>query len=267
MFLTDTHCHLNLAQFDHDREKVIRKAIDDSNIQRILIPGLDNGTSVKIIQLCQQYKENLFPALGIHPNSLIENVNQELNNLRKTLFSVKAVCVGEIGLDYYRKNNSPKNQIQLFRTQLELAAEINLPVCIHNRDAEIDLLIILIDWYANIKKNRPDLMNRPGVLHAFNGTGNFVEKTKEMNFYYGIGGAITFPSNLEYRERIRTLPRDRILIETDSPYLSPHPFRGKRNEPSNVLYVVRELANLFSMTESEVIQVTTNNAQVLFNWG
>jgi len=267
VFLTDTHCHLNLAQFDNDREEVIHKTIGDSNVQRILIPGLDNNTNIKIIQLCKQHKSNLFPALGIHPNSPVDDLNKELINLQIILISEKAFCVGEIGLDYYRKINSSKNQIQLFRTQLELASEINLPVCIHNRDAESDLLKILIDWYASIKKDKPDLINRPGVLHAFNGTSNFVDRTKEMNFYYGIGGAITFPSNHRYRELIKTIPQNRILLETDSPYLSPHPFRGKRNEPSNVVYVVKELAKLFSITESEVIQLTMNNARVLFNWG
>ncbi len=257
--LIDTHCHLNFRAYDDDRAAVLQRAAA-AGVHRMIVPAVDLESCRQALDLAKSHR-GIFAAVGIHPNSA-DNFNAAAAaRLREWTARRKTVAIGEIGLDYYW-NKSPKHiQRQAFEQQLELAGELELPVIIHNRDANEDVLAVLEAWAPSL----PDsLRNRPGALHSFSAPSKIAERALSLGFYLGFTGPITFKKADDLRATAKTLPRERLLIETDSPFLTPHPWRGKRNEPARVRYVNQKLAELQGIPAAEMAKHTTANAERLF---
>ena len=264
MILTDTHCHLDFNIFDLDRDDVIERAVD-AGVARILIPGIDLASSRSAIQLAETH-ELIYAAVGIHPNEA-ERWDKETNKtLRRLAKSHKVVAIGEIGLDYYRERARHDRQKESFLRQLDLAAEFCLPVIIHNRDATSDMLPILCMWQEQLALTNNPLATRPGVLHSFSGD-EFEAKTAMVhNFLIGVDGPITYQKADNLRRVIAMVPVEYILVETDSPFLTPHPFRCKRNEPGYVMYTVEKISELKNLPIEAVAGQTSANAGRIFQW-
>lgn len=255
--LTDTHCHLDLDQFDADRDAVIQRAVD-AGLTRILVPGIDLLSSRAAVLLAEQ-EEIVYAAVGVHPNSGTTWDAATPEELRDLAGHPKVVAIGEIGLDFYRDRTPKLLQRKVFREQLSLAAELDLPVIIHDRDAHNEVIPMLVEW-------APDLGEKPGVLHSYSGNIRQAEAVLEAGYYLGVTGPVTFKNALEMQEVAQLAPQDRLLIETDGPYLTPHPYRGKRNEPAHVQYVAEKIASLRGISLEAVGEFTSQNAVKLFSW-
>lgn len=251
--LFDTHAHINAKQFAKDEAEVIQRA-RDYGISRIAVVGFDDETIQKALELSKAYS-GVYPIIGWHPTeagSYNDEVEAMLIELLKT---EDIVAMGEMGLDYYWMEDPKEVQIEAFRRQIRVAKSLNLPITVHNRDSTEDIYKVLKE--ENIEKNG-------GIMHSFNLTPDWQEKFLDLGMHISFSGVLTFKNAPEVRESAKRTPLDKILIETDSPYLSPTPYRGKRNEPSYVRFVAEELANLRGMTVEEIAEVTTNNANKLF---
>jgi len=272
MNLTDTHCHLDYNKFDSDRAEVIQRATD-AGLVRMLVPGLDQTSSVAAVRLAES-TSSVYAAVGFHPTDLDKFSEENFQKVKELASHPKVVAIGEIGLDYYWVKESDKRAFQreVLKQQLQFAKEINKPVIIHMREendawfgeASQDLLKILEDWQRDL---RGVLAERPGVLHSFNGNLETAQKALALNFYLGITGPVTYKNANQKREIIRQLPLDKILIETDAPFLTPVPFRGKRNEPAYVHHIADKIAEIHSKSPAEIATLTTTNAARLFAWG
>lgn len=264
MKLTDTHCHLYFDQFDNDREQVIARALDNG-IERILIPGIDLESSRSALKLAEKFHQ-VFAAVGVHPNSASNWDEETIVKLKELTKHDKVVAIGEIGLDYFH-NYTPKHiQHDVFQQQLDLAYETDLPVIVHHRDATDATLELLSDWCAELEDLGSTLFERPGVLHSFSGNIEQSEQATAMKFFVGVTGPITFKNANLLREVILDVDLNQILIETDAPFLSPHPYRGKRNEPVRVKIVADRVAELRGISNDELAKRTYNNAARLFEW-
>jgi TatD DNase family protein len=273
--LTDTHCHLDLNKFDQDRESVIQRAME-SRLERILVPGLDLESSQAAIRLAESHPA-IYAAVGFHPTNLDKFSEKAFENLQNLRTHPKVVAVGEIGIDYYWVKEPEKRafQVEILRRQLDFAASVNKPVIIHMREAEdiwfgqasIDLIQVLRDWHKTLVADSHPLAEKPGVLHSFNGNLDTAQNAMELNFYIGITGPVTYKNAEEKRQIIRQLPLERLLIETDSPFLTPVPHRGKRNEPAFVAYIADKIAEIHMTTREQVAKITTSSAARLFGWG
>ncbi|MBN2555384.1 MAG: TatD family hydrolase [Anaerolineales bacterium] len=259
--IADTHCHLNLNSFDDDRQIVLDRA-RAAGVDRILVPGIDAASSRVAAELAAN-EAMLYAAVGIHPHDSSHWSDAEKTNLVQLAGSRKVVAIGEIGLDYYRDYTPRDLQRAAFSAQLELAAELELPVVIHQRESMTDVLRMLQAWVQELPQ---ELSSRCGVLHAFTGCVEDACTAMELGFYIGLGGPVTFKNARSLKEVIAHLDLDRIILETDSPYLSPHPMRGKRNEPANVALIAEAIAEIRSISASAVRQTTSNNADRLFLW-
>ena len=262
--LTDTHCHLDFDQYDSDRDRVIQRA-KDAGLIRILVPGIDLMSSRKAVTLAEK-EEIVFAAVGVHPNSGTTWDASTRQSLAELADHPKVVAIGEIGLDYYRDHTPHPLQRKIFREQLELAAELGLPVVIHDREAHEDVAEYLTEWQKDLEDVGLPLAEKPGVLHSYSGNINDAEAVLNVGYYLGITGPVTFKNAVEMQEVAQTAPQDRLVIETDGPYLTPHPFRGKRNEPAHVQYVAEKIASLRGMSVDEVGAFTARNAKELFDW-
>jgi TatD DNase family protein len=262
--LVDTHCHLNFATFDDDRRNVVERA-RENGIYRILIPGIDIETSKSAINCTHEFNE-VYATVGIHPNMGYTWTTQAYEDLRELASHRKVVAIGEIGLDYYRERTPKAQQHSIFKKQLELAANLGKPVIIHNREASEDILKIIQDWYKGLKNNCSRLAENPGVMHSFSGDSNFAKEIVSYNFKIGITGPITFKNSLLLQEIVRSHQVDHLLVETDAPYLTPSPLRGKRNEPANVRIVVEKIAELKDSAVDVIAKITTAGADRLFGW-
>ena len=260
--MIDTHCHLYSSQFDNDLDDVIHEAVRDG-VQRILVPGIDAPTSKRSIKLSSKYSENVFSAIGIHPNYSAEsNPGQILELLRSS--RDKIFAIGEIGLDFYRDYSPRDLQIEIFDRMLEFAKEFNLPICIHNRNADLELLRILDKKYD---ENMNSLFSiHKGVFHAFNGSEKIAEWGIAHDFSFGIGGPITYKKSGQMRNLVKKIGLSNLVLETDAPYLSPAPFRGKRNKPQYLIFIAQTLAEVFDCTVKKVIDKTDENANRLFGF-
>ena len=260
--LVDSHCHLDLPQFDADRAAVITRAIE-SGVTCMINPGVDVPSSRAAVELAQQH-ESVYAAVGVHPHDAKTLDASGLEELRTLARSPQVVAMGEIGLDYYR-NLSPRDvQRRAFQAQLELAAEFGLPVIVHDRDAHADVLPILRDWCDSLYTPRSTLYDRVGVLHSFSGDVALAGQALALGFYIGISGPVTYKNASRLREVVSTVPLERLLVETDAPYLAPHPLRGQRNEPAHVRWVAQAIADIKNLTPEEVVAQTYMNAGVLF---
>jgi TatD DNase family protein len=297
LVLTDTHCHLDLDYFDEDRTAVIERA-EKAGLVRILIPALSVTSSQSVIKLAKSHPM-LYTAIGVQPNESLtwtEDTIKELRTLalphprplpqggrgesrspkgRRDRGEGKIIAIGEIGLDYYWEAAPHDHQQHVFRAQLDLAAELDLPLVIHLREkgdttdgpCYEDAMRILDAWVAGLGSDQEALKANPGVLHSFSGSLETAQQAIGLNFCIGITGPVTFKNAKQKQEMVAQLPLERLLIETDAPYLAPHPHRGKRNEPAFVYEIADKIAQLQSRSLEEVGAVTTSNAAQLFSWG
>lgn len=258
--MIDTHCHINFDAYDEDRPTVIAKAAE-KGVTRIIIPAVDVETTQQGIDLASAYA-GIFAAAGVHPNSTAAFDDDMLQRIGQFAQQPKIVAIGEIGLDYYWDKSPKDKQKAAFEAQLALAAQCELPVIIHNRDASEAVLPILEAWV----KTLPDgLKARPGVLHSFSAPQEYADRALAAGFYLGFTGPITFKKAQALREVARTVPLNRILVETDGPFLTPEPYRGKRNQPAFIPFIVDQLATLKGITPAEMAQASTENALRLFD--
>ncbi len=288
MTLTDTHCHLDLDKFDFDRADVLDRACA-AGLNRILLPALNLASSQRVITLANSHP-NLFCAIGTHPNDSLEWDENSIAHLRQlyrddTDFHSstaqqlakpsKIRAIGEIGLDYYWNDAPHDHQRMTLVKQLALASELKLPVILHMRekgdalDGECarDLINILSDWVRELRESNNSLAISPGVLHSFSGNLFTANKVIDLNFFIGITGPITFKNADAKREVVKSLPLERILIETDAPFLAPVPQRGRRNEPAFVRHIADKIAEIHNIDPDEVAELTTKNSARLFSWG
>lgn len=261
MKLVDTHCHLNLKQFEDDLDAVIQRAREAGVIQ-IIIPAIDLETCESAIQLAKRYT-GVFVAVGIHPNSTADFQSSQLDRLREwATTEPKVVAIGEIGLDYHWQLSPPEKQKEAFEGQLQLARELSLPVIIHNREASADTVSILSAWQSTTTS--PHSHGRVGVLHSFSASMAIADQVLELGFHLGFTGPITYKNADELRQVAVRVPHDRLLIETDAPYLAPQTRRGKRNESAYVVAVAERLAALHQLSLEKIASITTENACRLF---
>ncbi|MCS6831156.1 MAG: TatD family hydrolase [Armatimonadota bacterium] len=247
---TDTHCHLNHPDFAHDAQQVWSRA-QEAGVHQAIVVGYDLASSEAAIQIATAY-DGCWASVGVHPHDAAQCTQDALSLLQQRALQPQVAAIGEIGLDYYR-NLSPKNvQQQAFERQIQIASQLNLPVIIHCRNAYDDLLDIL---------SRHPL---PGVLHCFSGELHHARRAVEMGWYLGIGGVATFKNAHSLREVVQQTPLERLLLETDAPYLAPVPHRGKRNEPSYIPLIAEVVASLKNIPIEEVARITTQNARCLF---
>ena len=257
--LVDTHCHLNFQRYDHDRETVLRRA-HEAGVTRIIAPAIDLATCAEVLRLADSY-DGVYAAVGIHPNSARDFDAADIDKLRQFAAHPKVVAIGEIGLDYHWDRSPKSMQARAFTQQLDLASELELPVIIHNRDASQDVLEILAAWAAAAPAS---LSGRLGVLHSFSASADIARRAIELGFYLGFTGPLTFKKADELREIAGHAPPDRLLVETDGPFLAPVPKRGKRNEPAWVGCINAKLADLHGMSAEAMARQTTRNAEALF---
>ncbi len=272
--LTDTHCHLYLEQFAGDIHKVIQRATD-AGVEKMLVPGMDLESSYAAVKLAETYP-NVFAAVGFHPTETEKIMPQSFERLEELAFHPRVVAIGEIGLDYYWVKEIDRRMVQRHNLipHLTLAIKVNKPVVLHLReendaetgDATNDLFEILEARHEELIQNNHPLRFKPGVFHSFNGNLDSAKRALELNYFIGITGPVTFKKNDAQRDLARQLPLGRILIETDSPFQTPIPHRGKRNEPANVGLIADKIAEIHRITREAVAQATTANANRLFAW-
>jgi TatD DNase family protein len=251
--LFDTHAHLNAIQYEEDIVEVIERAKSE-NVSHIVVVGFDKDTITKAMELIEQY-DMIYAAVGWHPVDAIDMTNEDLNWIKDLCSHPKVVAVGEMGLDYYWDKSPKEIQKEVFRKQIQLAKEVQLPIVIHNREATEDVIKILKEENAS---------EVGGIMHCFTGSLEVAKQCMDMNFYISFGGPVTFKNAKKPKEVAKEIPMDRLLIETDCPYLTPHPFRGKRNEPSYVKYIAEQIAELKGLSVEEVAKTTSDNAKKLF---
>jgi len=257
--LVDTHCHLYWDSFG-DLDAVVINA-KNAGVTRMIVPGTDIDSSLAAMRLAEKYGA-IYAAVGVHPNDIMTNgmpLQESLRRLKSLAGHEKVVAIGEIGLDYYWEKTPHNVQHEWLGAQLTLASELRMPVILHNRESTADILRLLAIW----RDRYPDTPN-PGVLHSFSGTWTDAQVALDMGFHLGFTGPITYKKADDMREVAQMTPESRILIETDSPFLAPHPKRGERNEPAFVAYVNEKLANLRGWSVEEAATITTANAVDLF---
>lgn len=247
--LTDTHTHLNAKEFDEDRNEMIQRALSQG-VTRMVNIGFNRETIPSSVQLAEQY-DFIYSAVGWHPQDAKDMTPEDLEWIEALCKHDKVVAIGEIGLDYYW-DTSPKDvQDRVFREQIRLARKIGMPIVIHNRDAHHDILQVM-------KEEKADEVG--GIMHCFSGSWETAKICLNMNFHLSFGGPITFKNAKQPKEVMAQVPLDRLLLETDSPYLTPHPYRGKRNETAYVRLIAETAAQLKGITLEELAKITTENA-------
>ncbi len=265
--LIDTHCHLNFKAFKKDLPEVIDRATK-ADIAKIIIPGAKPDSSQKAVEIAQKY-DSCFAAVGIHPhhtNEFVElgakKVKGELQILGK---NKKVVAIGEIGLDYYQYKDYPpiteddKNlQKELLMLQMGIAQKAHLPIIFHCRNAHDDQLELINHYLKSTGRKIT------GVFHCFGGEQKHLEEVLKLGFYIGFDGNITYPENQTLKALVKSTPLERLLLETDSPFLTPQPFRGSRNEPAYITYIAKEVAEIHQINIGEVLEITSHNALNLF---
>ena len=272
--LTDTHCHLDFNKFDEDRDAVLQRAVE-AGVNRILIPALDYESSVSAINLAEAHP-HLYAAVGFHPTDLDQFSIKAFEETKLLANHPKVLAIGEIGIDYYwvKEREQRAFQLEALQMQLAWAASIHKPVVIHMREEEdawyaqasVDLIRILGEWHRELRATNNSLAEKPGVLHSYNGNLETAQKAIALNFYIGVTGPVTYKNAEEKRRIIEQLPLDRLLIETDAPFLTPVPHRGKRNEPAFGRYIADKIAEIHRTTREQVAQITAKNAAHLFGW-
>ena len=254
--MIDTHCHIDDPQYAEGLEAFLAEQ-RESGVEAILVPGVDKTSAKDVLEVCDRFPEYLFPALGLHPENVKEDWEEQLRVLKeavdKRMISGRyLVAIGEIGLDYHWDVTFKEQQHEALREQMRWAEQYNLPVMIHSREATEDTLNILRE-FPTVK----------GVMHCFSGSHEVAKQVVDMGYYLGIGGVLTF-KNCKLAEHLVGIPLERLVLETDAPYMAPVPHRGKRNESRWMRYVAERLAEVYNCSVEHVIEVTTANAKALF---
>ena len=257
MKLFDSHCHLNDEKYNEDRKELIEN-LRKQGVKRLVTAGYSIESSKEAIKLSKEY-DFIYATIGISPNDVpktLEDLDKDLNNI-KDLYKEgeKIVAVGEIGLDYYWNTENKEIQKEAFKRQIELANNLNLPIQIHTRKAIADTLEILKD----------NKVNRKGIFHCCPFNRELVKEGLKLGFYISFAGPTTFKNSKNAVEIIKMVPDDKMLVETDSPYLSPEPFRGKRNDPSRVQYIIKKIAEVKEKSFEEIEKMVYENANTIFN--
>jgi len=247
----DSHAHYNDEKFDIDRDDILL-SLPQNNVSHVINAGTNYDTSLFSINLAQKYSY-IYAAVGIHPEDI--DINNSIDKIKELTKHVKVIAIGEIGLDYYYDVSKKEIQKDYFFNQLQLANEVKLPVIVHDRDAHQDI------W--DILKSCP--VDKSGVIHCYSGSLEMAKLFLNMGYYLGFGGTSTFSNAKTVIEVLNYIPLDRILIETDAPYLTPVPFRGKRNNSMYLKYVVEKIAEIKKVSAEEIADITSNNAKKLFN--
>jgi len=255
MTLVDTHCHLYVANFHSDRKAVIDRALA-AGVTKMFLPAIDSSELETLLALERAYPQHCIAMMGLHPCSVKENYQQELRLVQEQLQARRFAAVGEIGLDFYWDMSFMDQQYEAFRQQVDWANELKLPVVIHSRNS--------LDETIGVIAGRRE-GSVPGIFHCFSGTIDQAKRIIDLGFYLGIGGVLTY-KNSGLAEVAKDLPLESMVLETDAPYLTPVPFRGKRNESSYIKYVAEKLAEVKGISVEEVAEVTTRNAQNIFNF-
>lgn len=253
--LIDTHAHLDSEQYDDDREEVIRRA-QEEGVSKIVNIGFNRERIPTSIALAEKH-EFIYCAVGWHPQDANSMTPDDLDWIEQLSNHKKVVAIGEIGLDYYWDTAPRDIQAQIFREQIRLARKVKKPIIIHNREAHHDVVQILREEKAE---------EIGGIMHCFSGSWETAKLCLQMNFYISFGGPVTYKNARQPKEVLAKVPLDRLLIETDCPYLTPHPFRGKRNESSYIKYVAEAAAQIKEISVEEIARITSNNAKKVFGW-
>lgn len=250
--LIDTHCHIDEEAFAPDREEVIARQ-RENGVEAMIVPGVNAASIETVLEVCHRHPGYCYPALGLHPEDVKDNWQEQLAIIEQAIRQHRSelVAIGEIGLDYYWDKTYKEAQQEVLRQQLLLARELDLPVILHNREATEDILRIVKE------------VGGRGVFHCFNGSRETVQQILEMGFYVGIGGVLTF-KNSKLAEKLDVVPLERIVLETDAPYMAPVPFRGQRNESRFMIHVVERLAQVYNCTKEDIIMATNTNSRQLF---
>jgi TatD DNase family protein len=253
MKLIDTHSNLYLREFYYDRDAVVKRALSDG-INRLLLPNIDSESISGMMQMCRSYPEICRPMMGLHPGSVKENFREELKIIEDWLGREEFIAIGEIGIDLYWDKSFKEQQTEAFEIQIQWAKQKKLPVVIHARESFMEIFNIL---------DRNVDVSLTGVFHSFTGNEDVVKKINEYGFYFGINGIVTF-KNSGLVNSVKSIPVEKILLETDSPYLSPVPKRGMRNESSFLKYIAERVAQIYGLSIEELTQIATSNAEKLF---
>lgn len=251
--LTDSHTHLYLDAFDRDRDQVIERAVS-AGVTRMLLPNIDRTSIEPLIAMAERFPEHCYPMMALHPTSVKEDYLEELKYIEKTIQQKKVVAIGETGMDLYWDKTYQREQEEAFVTQIGWAIDLDLPLVIHARDSFQEIFRVLES------AGGPGLK---GVFHSFTGGLEELERALSLDFMIGINGIVTF-KNSGLDQVVRHIPTDRLLLETDAPFLAPVPYRGKRNESSYLLYTAGKVAEIFNLTVEEIATITTANAELLF---
>ncbi|HOX14928.1 MAG TPA: TatD family hydrolase [Smithellaceae bacterium] len=249
--LIDSHAHLEMREFDSDRHDVIERA-GLAGVDCIVTVGTNPGLSRKALSIAHQYK-NIYATVGVHPHDVAKAGDKSFDELKALAQDPKVVAYGEIGLDYFRNISPREKQIEMFAKQLELAQELNLPVIIHDRDAHEETLRM-------VKTSRVRL----GVFHCFSGDWAMARQCIDLGFYISVPGVVTFDKSKVLQDVVRQAPLDTILLETDCPYLTPVPHRGKRNEPSFIIHTAKKVAEIKKLPWEDIAQTAARNTRKLF---
>ena len=246
---TDTHCHI-YKEYYENIDEVLKNALKN-NINRLVNNGCNKESNEEVLMLAKKY-ENMYIALGIHPESVDTYQKEDLTFIEKNINNPKVIAIGEIGLDYHYTKENKNEQIQLFESQLKIAEHYNLPVIIHSREATLDTINTLKKYHVK------------GVIHSFSGSLETAKIYIKMGYLLGINGVITF-KNSKLKEVIKELPLEHLVLETDSPYLTPEPFRGKRNEPARIKEIATFISELKGINLEELARITNENIKRIFD--
>jgi TatD DNase family protein len=254
MTITDTHAHIYLPEFAEIRKEMLERA-EKEGVKKIFLPAIDSESHAALVALAAQFPGICQPMMGLHPCYVKENFRDELKIARDYLEKGGFVAVGEIGLDFYWDKTFTEQQYLAFEEQIRWALEFDLPIAIHSRNSTDECIEV-------VRRNQNGKLK--GVFHCFSGSAEQAQQIMDLGFYLGIGGVVTF-KNGGLDKVFETIGLDRVVLETDAPYLAPVPFRGKRNEPAYLKYVVEKLASLKNITVEEVAEITERNMRELFN--
>jgi len=252
MQFIDTHTHLYLPEFDADRDLVVEIAIT-RGVEKMLMPNIDVNSIDAMMNAVERYKGRCFPMIGLHPTSVKDDYAEQIEKMEKLFSSYKFIAIGEIGIDLYWDKTYKAEQIQAFKRQVGFAAANNLPVAIHVRESFPEVFSALEELPKNVK----------GIFHAFSGTPEYAQKAISMGFKLGIGGMITF-KNAGLEKVLKSVTPHDIVLETDSPYLAPVPFRGKRNESSYLPIINKKISEIYEIEEAEMAAINYQNTIELF---
>ena len=259
-YIIDTHCHLNMIEFQQDIEKVINNALE-KGIKYLIIPATNYNSAVSAFSFYKKYYIGIGIAVGVHPlwcNDENE-IDETIRKVRDLAQHPATVAIGEIGLDFYKGTNKT-TQLKWLDAQLDLADSLNLPVILHNRDSTEELITRLEDWRDHVIPNKP-----AGVIHSFCDSIEIASRFMDAGFYLGAGGMMTFKRNKNLRNLLSMVPIDRLVVETDAPFLAPEPNRGKRNEPSFITGIIESLARITNSSFTHIVTQTTINTHRLFS--